>query len=124
VYSPAFLDHLARPRSQGALDDATHRGEAEDAACGDRLALDLRVEAGLVRAARFRVVGCPGSIAAGSALAALLPGRAAREDAVSAGEVEAALGGVPVAKRHALRLATDALRAALRGELRRPGDAG
>ena len=121
MYAPAFLDHLTHPRSQGTLPNATHRGEAEDSACGDRLSLDLVVDVGpgggTIRDARFRVVGCPGSIAVGSALASLLPGRPATEGAVSPAEIEALLGSVPPAKRHALRLATEALRAALRGVL-------
>ena len=115
AYSPAFLDHLTRPRNQGALVGPTHRGDAEDGVCGDRLALDLLVVDGTVADARFRVAGCPGAIAVGSALASLLPGRPARGDAVPAVELERALGGVPGTKRHALRLATDALAAAVRG---------
>ena len=117
AYSERFLDHLARPRGQGTLDGATHRGEAEDPACGDRLSLDLRVEGGVVRETRFRVLGCPGAIAAGSALATLLPGRPASAGAVPAADLEAELGGVPSAKRHALSLAAAALGAALRGRI-------
>jgi len=113
AYSAAFLDHLTHPRGAGRLDRATHRGAAEDGVCGDRITLDLRVEAGQIVAVRFRVEGCPGAIAAGSALTSLLPGRAAGPRAVEAAELEAALGGVPPAKRHALRLASDALRAAV-----------
>jgi nitrogen fixation protein NifU and related proteins len=113
AYSERFLDHLARPRGQGELVGATHRGEAEDPVCGDRLVLDLRVEDGVVREARFRVLGCPGSIAVASALVTLLPGRTASVDAVPAGDLEAELGGVPPTKRHALRLAALAIAAAL-----------
>src|SRR5262245_54907763 len=104
AYSPQFLDHLKSPRGQGALEDATHRGVAEDGVCGDRLALDLRVEAGVVVSARFRVQGCPGAIAVGSALAMIAPGRDAGTESVSAADLEAVLGGVPAAKRHVLRL--------------------
>jgi nitrogen fixation NifU-like protein len=113
VYSAAFLDHFQRPRGLGELAAATHRGVADDGACGDRLWLDLRVEAGRVAAAAFRVEGCAGAIAAGSALVTLLPGRVAAADAVVREEIEAVLGGVPGAKRHALGLARRALRAAL-----------
>jgi nitrogen fixation protein NifU and related proteins len=113
AYSERFLDHLTHPRAQGTLERATHRGEAEDETCGDRLSLDLVVERGVVVDARFRVLGCPGAIAVGSALASLLPGRPARADAVPAAALEAECGGVPAAKRHALRLATEALRIAL-----------
>ena len=113
-YSDRFLDHVAHPRGRGDLPAATHRGEALDDACGDRLAFELRVEGGVVAAARFRVEGCPGAIAVGSAVASLLPGRPAVATALSSADVEAALGGVPPAKRHALRLAAEALAAALR----------
>jgi nitrogen fixation NifU-like protein len=114
AYSPAFLDHLTHPRSQGWLAAGTHRGEAVDGVCGDRLTLDLEVREGVVRAARFRVEGCPGAIAVGSALAALVPGRAAQIEAVTPPELEAALGGIPSAKRHVLRLAIETWKATLR----------
>ncbi len=113
MYSAAFQDHFLHPRGQGDLPDATHRGEATDPACGDWLALALRVEAGWVRAARFRVEGCAGSVAAGSALVTLLVGRPAGPGAVSEAELEGLLGEVPRMKRHALRLARAALGAAL-----------
>ncbi len=93
--SPAFLDHLRAPRVRGVgtLDAPTHRADAEDAVCGDRLALDLRVVEGRVVEVRHRAEGCHGAVAVGSALAILLPGREARPDAVSAADLEAALGG-------------------------------
>ena len=115
-YSDAFLDHFQSPRGLGDLDDpaaATHRGAASDAACGDRLWLDLCVEAGRIRDAAYRVEGCAGAIAAGSALVTLLPGRSAAADAVSREELETVLGGVPGAKRHALGLALRVWRATL-----------
>lgn len=114
AFSAAYVDHLTSPRGQGSLEAATHRATVEDAVCGDRLTLDLLVVAGVVREARFRVAGCTGAIAVGSALASLLPGRAATESCVSAAELEATLGGVPPTRRHALRLAADALRATVR----------
>jgi NifU-like protein involved in Fe-S cluster formation len=113
VYAPAFQDHFLNPRGQGDLPRATHRGEATDAACSDWMALALRVEGQRVVEARYRVQGCPGSIAVGSALVTLLPGREARADAVADDELERALGEVPRMKRHALRLARAALAAAL-----------
>lgn len=112
-YDPAFLDHFRHPRGQGALEAPTHAGVADDGACGDRLWLDLCVVDGRIEAARFRVEGCVGAIACGSALATLLEGRAARPDAIAPEEIEAVLGEVPRAKRHALGLALRALGAAL-----------
>ena len=115
MYHPAFQDHFLAPRGQGDLPGATHRGEATDPACGDWIALALRVGEGRVLEARYRVRGCPGAIAVGSALMTLLPGRPARADAVGEAELERALGEIPRMKRHALRLARGALAAALEG---------
>jgi nitrogen fixation NifU-like protein len=121
AFSAPFADHLRRPRNAGALDPAsvTHRGSCDDPACGDGLTLDLRVEGGVVRESRFRVEGCVGAIACGSALTTLIEGRPALPDAVTEAQVETALGGVPPAKRHALRLAVAVWRAALAGAVHR-----
>ena len=83
-----------------------------DPACGDRLTVDLDVEDGVVAAARFRVEGCAGAIAVGSALTTLLPGRRFPEHGLRPTELEAVLGAVPRVKRHAFRLALSALNAA------------
>ena len=113
VYADAFLDHFRNPRGQGSLEDATHTATATDPACGDELSLDLLVDEGVVTCARFRVRGCAGAIAAGSALVSLLPGREALPASVSRDELEHVLGGVPRTKRHALRLALNTWAAAL-----------
>ena len=110
-----FERHFLEPHGQGALEDATHGATATDPACGDELTLDLRVAEGVIEAARFRVRGCSGAIAVGSALATLLPGRPARADAVDRAALEAELGGLPASKRHVLRLAQRTLGAALQG---------
>lgn len=105
--------HFLEPQGQGGLDDATHGATVTDPACGDELTLELRVVGAVIEAARFRVRGCSGAIAAGSALVTLLPGRAARPHAVSREDVARELGAVPAGKRHVLRLAVSALEAAL-----------
>ena len=113
--SDAYQRHFLDPSGQGSLPDATHTATVTDPACGDELALDLHIDGETVTAARFRVRGCSGAIAAASALATLLPGRRARPRAVTREDIDAELGGVPHAKRHVLRLATNALAAALQG---------
>ncbi len=112
MYHASFLDHFQHPRGQGPLARATHRGEAVDAACGDRLAVDLDVRDGVVHDIRFRAQGCVGAIAVGSALSTLLPGRPFPGHGLERADLEAALGEVPRAKRHALGLALAAVSAA------------
>jgi len=112
MFSERYLRHFQTPHGQGGLPEATHTGCAVDPVCGDELTLDLQVREGRIVAARFRVRGCSGAIAVGSALVTLLPGRPARADAVTREALAEELGGVPAAKRHALRLALGALAAA------------
>ena len=113
-YSTAFLDHFMHPRRQGVVGAPTHRGQADDSACGDRLTLDLVVDRGIVVDARFRVEGCPAAIAIGSALASLAIGRRADVDSIHSDEIESMLDGVPPGKRHALRLGIETWKSALR----------
>jgi NifU-like protein involved in Fe-S cluster formation len=114
THSP-YQDHFLNPRGQGVLASATHRASVTDSACGDELTLDLAVAGVRIEAASFRVRGCSGAIAAGSALVSLLPGRPAVASAVTRNDLIEVLAGVPQAKGHALRLAIRALAVALQG---------
>jgi len=107
--------HFLQPHGQGGLAHPTHAATASDPACGDELSLELAVDAGVIEDARFRVRGCSGAIAVGSALATLLPGRPARLDALRREDLEAELGALPSSKRHVLRLGLRVLEAALQG---------
>jgi nitrogen fixation NifU-like protein len=109
---PPFLDHFRNPRGVGALEHPTHTGAAEDAHCGDRIEVDLRVESGRIVDARCRVRGCAASIAAASALAESLPGREAGPGALAGKVVVRLLGGIPPGRRHALDLVEAALKSA------------
>jgi len=107
-------DHLNFPHGRGGLADSPHSGAAGGAACGDLIRVAVRVEDGRVAEAGFDASGCAAAQAAGSAAAALAEGEeflaAAR---VGPGEVDAALGGLTPASRHAATLAADALHRAL-----------
>jgi len=122
MYSPKILDCLENPRHVGEISDPTVRGESFNPVCGDRLTFTLQVDAGVVRAARFLVDGCPPSIAAGSVLAGLVIGLPVAEAvALTPRQVSTELGGLPPNKEHCAILAIDALRSAL-GRLPGRGD--
>ncbi len=63
-----LLDHFRQPRNAGPLAGATGSGTAQNAACGDVVRLDVRVENGRIADARFLAQGCPASIGAASLL--------------------------------------------------------
>jgi len=114
MYNPTVLEHLDNPRNVGEMADATAHGVATNPVCGDLLHLYLKLADGRIHAASFQVEGCPPSIAAGSLLTELLPGKTVAEArALKAKDISAALGGLPRNKEHCAVLAVDALRAAL-----------
>lgn len=111
MYSEPLLDHFANPRNVGVLPAPALIVEVENPACGDLLKLSVHISAGCVLEARFQVRGCTASIACGSALTEWLVGRplaTLRGDVAAA--IEASVGGLPPASRHAATLAEDAVR--------------
>jgi tRNA-specific 2-thiouridylase len=93
-------------------------GAAGGAACGDLIRISLAIDSssadGRIADAGFDAGGCGAALAAGSATVSLLPGTPLLEAArIGVREIEAELGGLSAAKRHAAELAADALHRAL-----------
>ena len=114
-YSARLLDHFQHPRHAGELEDSTVVAEASNPVCGDVLRLWLRVEKGRVTAASYKAEGCAPVIACGSWLTDWVSAKRTREEALALTPeaIEAALGGLPEASKHAARLARDVLQKAL-----------
>jgi tRNA-specific 2-thiouridylase len=110
--------HLESPLGRGHSPDDAFTGAAGGAACGDlirvSLALDPRSPDGRISDAGFDASGCGATLAAGSAAVSLLRGAPLLDAArIGAREIEQELGGLSIAKRHAVELAADALHRAL-----------
>jgi nitrogen fixation NifU-like protein len=89
--------------------------EESNPVCGDRLRLYLQVAGRQIQAASFLAYGCPPSIACGSALTELLPGKTIDEALlITKQKILDAVGGLPSRKHHAAALAIETLRAALK----------
>jgi tRNA-uridine 2-sulfurtransferase len=89
-------------------------GAAGGAACGDLARLSLAIEDGVVSAAKFDSEGCAATAAACAAAAELSEGQTVLDVArIGAGDLDAELGGLSPAMRHAVGLAADALHRAL-----------
>ena len=111
MYSAQLLDHFQNPRNVGELGIGAIRVEMSNPACGDLMHLAARFENGFVSEIRFKVRGCTASIAAGSALTELALGKnIGALQSIVAADIEAALGGLEPASRHAAVLCIDALR--------------
>lgn len=74
LYQEVIFDHNRHPRNFGPLEGASHSADGHNPLCGDRIALRLRIEAGVVREARFEGSGCAISTASASLLTEALPG--------------------------------------------------
>ena len=115
MYSAKLLDHFQNPRNVGEIAEADAAAEIENPVCGDILRLTLKVRAGRISEARFKVKGCVPAMACASALTELIAGNSLdairnlrREDVVEA------VGGLPQASTHAAQLSMDVLTATLR----------
>ena len=89
--------------------------EVSNPVCGDILRLSMRLENGVVSEVRYKTRGCTASIAAGSALTEWMTGKTRDElGGLDAQAIEAAVGGLEPASKHAAALCVDGVRALLR----------
>lgn len=121
-YSAALVEHFRNPRNAGLMRDPDGVGEARDPECGDVARFYLRIRQGRVAEVRFQTYGCGPSIAASSAATEVVAGwDLGALEALNPEGIEAALGGLPPDRRHAVEVVSTALRAAAQDVRRRPG---
>ena len=109
-----FEHYLRDETRRGPAGTGAFTGAAGGAACGDLSRISLVISDARVDSVRFDVEGCGATRAATAAVAEMVDGEpvlvAAR---IGTDEVDATLGGLTPAKRHAAQLASDALHRAL-----------
>jgi nitrogen fixation NifU-like protein len=79
LYQQVILDHNRKPRNFRALPAANRTAEGFNPLCGDRLALHLRVEDGVIADAAFQGVGCAISRASASLMTSSIIGKPVAE---------------------------------------------
>jgi NifU-like protein involved in Fe-S cluster formation len=115
MYSEQVLDHFHHPRNVGEIDEPSAVAEASNPVCGDAMKLWILVRDGKICEAKFKVHGCVPAVACASWLTEAIKGKPVAELAtIGAEEIEAGLGGLPKASRHASALAIFALREAIK----------
>jgi tRNA-uridine 2-sulfurtransferase len=112
-----LFEHYLRDESRrGPAADGAFTGAAGGAACGDLSRVSFRIEGGRIDSVTFDAEGCGATRAATAAVAEMVDGPSVLEAAlIDVDTVDAAIGGLTPAKRHAAQLATDALHRALSG---------
>lgn len=111
----SLLQEYAGDRSYlGPPPEGSYSGAAGGAACGDLARISLRVDDGSIPAVSFDAEGCAATRAACACLCEMVDGAGVLEAArIGPEEIEAALGGLGPAGRHAAVLAADAIHRAL-----------
>ncbi len=123
-YSEIVMEHFRHPQNVGRIEDADAKAVEGSPACGDMVAVYLKVdeESQRIDDIKFESYGCASNIATGSIITELAKGKTLEEaKAISWKQASEALGGLPPIKTHCSVLAVDGLRAAIQNYEERHG---
>jgi len=115
-YSEKVLEHFRNPRNVGKIDDADGKATVGSPACGDMVAVYIKVDPkdSRISDVKFESYGCASNIATGSIITELAKGRTLEEaKSITWTHASDALGGLPKIKAHCSVLAVDGLRSAI-----------
>lgn len=79
IYTELIAEHSQYSPYKGTLEDATIKEKGHNPSCGDMIYLDVQIEEGLIKQARFHGVGCAISQASASMMIELLEGKSIQE---------------------------------------------
>ena len=117
AYSEKVMDHYENPRNVGKFDpskDNIVTGMVGAPACGDVMRLQIEVEDGIIKDAKFKTYGCGSAIASSSLVTTMVKGMTLDEaSAVKNMDIVEELALPPV-KIHCSVLAEDAIKAAIK----------
>ncbi|MFQ6100438.1 MAG: iron-sulfur cluster assembly scaffold protein [Anaerolineae bacterium] len=123
-YSEIVMEHFRHPRNVGRMEDPDAKSVEGSPACGDMVAVYLKVddETHRITDIRFESYGCASNIATGSIITEMAKGKTLEEaKKISWKDASEALGGLPPIKTHCSVLAVDGLRAAIENYEERHG---
>ena len=117
AYSNKVIDHYENPRNVGSLDKndkAVGTGMVGAPACGDVMKLQIRVEDGIIKDAKFKTYGCGSAIASSSLVTEWVKGKTLEQAGQIKNNQIAEELSLPPAKIHCSILAEDAIKAAIK----------
>ncbi|AIQ12147.1 Fe-S cluster assembly sulfur transfer protein SufU [Paenibacillus durus] len=75
LYRRVIMDHYKNPRNRGLFEDDAMKVELNNPTCGDRITLQLKVEDGIVKEARYVGEGCSISMSSASMMTEVVKGK-------------------------------------------------
>jgi nitrogen fixation NifU-like protein len=116
AYSTKVIEHYENPRNVGSFDKSDTdigTGMVGAPACGDVMKLQIKVENGIIKDARFKTYGCGSAIASSSLITEWVKGKTLDEAATIKNSEIAEELSLPPVKIHCSILAEDAIKAAV-----------
>ncbi len=117
AYSEKVIEHYDNPRNVGSLDkadDGVGTGIVGAPACGDVMKLQIKVENGVIKDAKFKTYGCGSAIASSSLVTEWVKGMSLEEAGSIKNSQIAEELALPPVKIHCSVLAEDAIKAAIK----------
>ncbi|AKO77550.1 scaffolding protein [Vibrio cholerae] len=116
AYSNKVIDHYQNPRNVGSMDKESKdvgTGMVGAPACGDVMKLQIQVENGIIKDAKFKTYGCGSAIASSSLVTEWVKGKTVEEAIEISNSQIAEELELPPVKVHCSILAEDAIKAAI-----------
>ena len=116
AYSQQVIDHYENPRNVGSfnvIDDTIGTGMVGAPACGDVMKLQIKVEDGIIKDAKFKTYGCGSAIASSSLVTEWIKGKTLNQAGKITNSSIAEELALPPVKIHCSILAEDAIKAAI-----------
>ena len=124
AYSEKVVDHYENPRNVGSFDkgdEAVGTGMVGAPACGDVMKLQIKVEDGVIKDAKFKTYGCGSAIASSSLVTEWVKGMSVEDAGKIKNSQIAQELSLPPVKIHCSVLAEDAIKAAIQDYQKKTG---
>ncbi|KXG44234.1 Fe-S cluster assembly sulfur transfer protein SufU [Tepidibacillus infernus] len=79
LYRRVIMDHYQQPRNMGNLEDADATIQLKNPTCGDQITLQMKVEDGKIKDAKFKGEGCSISMSSASMMTEAIKGKTVDE---------------------------------------------
>ncbi|XEC96425.1 Fe-S cluster assembly sulfur transfer protein SufU [Paenibacillus tarimensis] len=96
LYRRVIMDHYKNPRNRGTLEEEAVTVNLNNPTCGDRISLQLHLENGIVKQAKFTGEGCSISLSSASMMTDAVKGKTLEQSLQMAEKFSALMKGEPV----------------------------